>query len=82
MLTATDEDILAAWIDGRTMLVSDSFDEALGDGECVALDRVAPKVCGMLGRYRLTAESFGTYVEDAVPLNDVGRQAPCETPPR
>ena len=82
VLTATDEDILATWIDGKAMLVSASLDEAPGGRDCVALEDVAPKVCGLLGRFRLSAENFRTYIEDAVPLNDVRGQAPCETSPR
>ena len=82
VLTATDEDILATWIDGRAILVAGLLEEALGGRECVALEGVAPKVCGLLGRFRLSAGEFGAYIEDAVPLNDASRQAPCETPPR
>ena len=82
VLTAKDEDILAAWIDGRAILLSGLLDGALSDRECVALAGVAPKVCGVLGAFGFSPESFGDYIRDAVPLNDVSRQAPCETPQR
>ena len=78
VLTATDDDILATWIDGRAILLSEFLDEGLKGGECIKLAGVAPKVCGVLGAFGLTAESFGEHIKDAVPLNDVRRQAPCE----
>ena len=80
VLTATDEDILATWIDGRAFLLSGSLDETLSERECVTLEGVAPKVCGVLGAFDLSVESFGNYIKDAVPVNDASRQAPCETP--
>lgn len=46
LLTATDEDVLTTWIDGRAILLSASLDEALSEAECVTLEGVAPKVCG------------------------------------
>ena len=82
VLTATDEDILATWIDGRAILLSDLLDEALSDRKCVALEGVAPKVCGVLGALGLTPESFGDYVKDAVPVNDASRQARCDASQR
>ena len=82
VLTATDRDILATWIDGRAILLSASLDKALSDQECVALDGVAPRVCGVLNAFGLSAVSFGEYIRDVVPLNDVRRQAPCETAAR
>ena len=82
VLTATDEDILATWIDGRVILLADTLDARLSDRACVALASVAPKVCGVLGPAGLTAEAFADDIKDAVPLNDVGRQAPCGLPSR
>ena len=81
VLTASDEDILATWIDGRALLIADSLVGALDDRQCVELDGVAPKVCGMLDAHRLSAESFRKYIEDTVPMNDTSRQAPCEPSP-
>lgn len=63
-----DEDTLATWIDGRAVLLS----ESLSEQNCVA-----PKVCGVLGAFGFSAASFGAYIEDAVPANDVTRQASC-----
>ena len=79
VLTATDEDILATWIDGRAFLLSGSLDETLSERECVTLEGVAPKVCGVLDAFDLSVESFGSYIKDVVPVNDASRQAPCET---
>ncbi len=78
VLTATDDDILATWIDGGAILLSEVLDDRLSGRSCVTLDGVAPRVCGVLGRFGLSAESFGDYTEDAVPLNDASRQAPCD----
>ena len=79
VLTATDEDTLGVWIDGRAVLLSGLLDEVAFDRECTMLQGVAPKVCGVLGAFGLSAESFGDYVAGTVPLNDTSRQAPCET---
>ena len=80
VLTATDEDILATWIDGRIILLSGLLDETLSDRDCAALEGVAPRVCGVLGPFGLSAERFGDYLEDAVPVNDVSGQASCGLP--
>ncbi|MYF69357.1 MAG: amidohydrolase family protein [Proteobacteria bacterium] len=77
VLTATDEDILATWIDGRAVLLSGFLDESLSGGNCEALDGVAPRVCGVFGVFGLSAERFGDYLEDTVPVNDASGQAAC-----
>ena len=79
VLTATDDDILAAWVDGRPLLASGLPDAALTGRECVALAGVAPKVCGLFGAFGLSVENFGDYTAGTVPLTDTRRQAPCET---
>ncbi len=78
VLTATHEDILAAWIDGRAVLLSELLDESLSDGNCEALDGVAPRVCGVFDPFGLSAERFGDYLDGIVPLNDAAEQAACE----
>ena len=82
VLTATDDDILATWIDGRAVLLAGTLDARLSDQTCVTLAGVAPKVCGVLGPAGLTAERFADDIKDAVPLNDASGQAPCEVPSR
>ena len=84
VLSATHEDVLATWIDGRAILLSASLNEALSESECVTLEGVAPKVCGVLGAFALSPESFDRYIEDVVPVNDVSGQASCgdTVPPR
>ena len=78
VLTATDEDFLATWIDGRAMLLSEWLDESLGEAACVKLEAIAPRICGVLGALGLSAERFRDYIKGTVPLNDSERQAPCE----
>ena len=80
VLAATDEDILATWIDGRAVLLSGLLNESLSDGGCEALDGVAPRVCGVFGAFGLSAERFGDYLGDTVPVNDVSGQAACGPP--
>ena len=58
VLTATDEEVLATWIDGHAVLVSEQLDEALGADDCVALDGTAPRVCGVLGAFGLSVVRF------------------------
>ena len=82
VLTATDEDILATWIQGQVILLSKALSGRLSNRECVSLAGVAPMVCGVLGSAGLSADSFGDAIQDAVPLNDVSRQAPCTVPAR
>ena len=77
VLTATDEDILATWIDGRAVLLTGLLEESLSGGGCEALDGVAPRVCGVFGAFGLSAERFGDYLEDTVPVNDASGQAAC-----
>ena len=81
VLTATDEETLATWIDGRAMLLADSLEEPLSGDKCVRIEGMAPKVCGVLGGLGLSAEEFSVHVVDAVPLNDTSRQAQCELQP-
>ena len=78
VMTATDRDTLATWIDGRTVLVAESLDGPLGDGKCVGIEGMAPRVCGVLGALGLSAEEFGDYVDGAVPVNDTSGQAACD----
>ena len=80
VLTATHEEVLATWIDGRAILVSDPLDVALGTDGCVALDGTAPRVCGVLGEFGLSAARFGEYLENVIPLNDSTGQAACGPP--
>ena len=80
VLTATDEDILATWIDGRAILLSGLLGGASSERDCVALDGVAPRVCGVFGAFGLSAERFGDYLEHAVPVNDASGQAGCGPP--
>ena len=77
VLTATDQEILATWIDGRAVLVSGALGEALGGPDCATLDGVAPRVCGVLDALGLTPEGFQQHIEGVVPVNDVWGQAPC-----
>ena len=80
VLTATDEDVLATWIDGRAILLSEGLDEALSHEECVALEGAAPRVCGVFGAFGMSAARFADHVEGTVPLNDTRRQAACGAP--
>ena len=80
VLTATHREVLAAWIDGRAILLSESLPESLGAEECIALDGMAPRVCGVLSAFGLSPSMFAEHVEGTVPVNDVSRQAPCEAP--
>ena len=77
VLTATDEDVLATWIDGRAILLSAALSETLSASECVRLEGVAPRVCGVLGAFGLSPERFDRSIEDVVPVNDVSGQASC-----
>ena len=78
VLTATDEDILATWINGRTILLSPLLDERLSVRECATLEDVAPRICGVLSAFGLSQKRFGDHIKGAVPVNDVRRQAPCQ----
>ncbi|MDE0002324.1 MAG: amidohydrolase family protein [Rhodospirillaceae bacterium] len=80
VLEATDEDILATWVDGRAVLLSGLLHESLSAGGCEALDGVAPRVCGVFGAFGLSAERFGDYLGDTVPVNDALGQAACGPP--
>ena len=80
VLTATHREVLAAWVDGRAILLSESLPESLGAEECVALDGMAPRVCGVLSAFGLSPSMFAEHVEGPVPIIDVIRQAPCEAP--
>lgn len=78
VLAADDEDILAMWVDGRALLLSPALDARLSERDCVTLPGVAPRVCGVLGDLGLSPGRFADLTRDAVPVNDVRRQAPCE----
>ncbi|MXW51433.1 MAG: amidohydrolase family protein [Gammaproteobacteria bacterium] len=78
VLTATDNELLAAWVDGRAILLSEALPKSLGAGECVALEGMAPRACGVLAMFDLSPAAFAEHVEGAVPINDNSRQAPCE----
>lgn len=78
VLAAEDEDILAMWVDGRALLLSAALDARLSERECVTLPGVAPRVCGVLDDLGLSPARFADLTRDAVPVNDVRRQAPCE----
>ncbi|MDE0692919.1 MAG: amidohydrolase family protein, partial [Gammaproteobacteria bacterium] len=78
VLTATDDELLAAWVDGHAILLSEALPESLGAGECVALEGMAPHACGVLPMFDLSPAAFAEHVEGAVPINDNSRQAPCE----
>ena len=78
VLNATDDELLAAWVDGRAILLSAALPESLGAGECVALEGMAPRACGVLSMFDLSPAAFAEHVEGAVPINDNSRQAPCE----
>ena len=81
VLTATDKDTLATWIGGKVTLLSDLMHAAISTHNCVTLDEVAPRVCGILSNFDLSAQSFSKHIKGTVPLNDVRRQAPCTTQP-
>ena len=80
VLTATHSEVLAAWVDGRAILLSETLPESLGAGKCVTLKGMAPRVCGVLSAFGLSPSMFAEHVEGTVPVNDVSRQAPCEAP--
>ena len=84
VLTATERELLAAWVDGRAILLSKALPESLGAGRCVTLKGMAPRVCGVLSAFGLSPTMFAEHIEGTVPINDARRQAPCEvpTPPR
>ena len=81
VLTATHREVLAAWVGGRALLLSETLPESLGAGRCVALDGMAPRVCGVLSTFGLSPATFAEHVAGTVPVNDTTRQAPCEPPP-
>ena len=78
VLTAGAEDVLAMWVDGWPLLLSAALDARLSERECVTLPGVAPRVCGVLEDLDLSPGRFTDLTRDAVPVNDVRRQAPCE----
>ena len=78
VLTASHREVLAAWVDGRAILLSETLPESLGAGQCVTLTGMAPRVCGALPAFDLSPETFAGHVRGSVPVNDVSRQAPCE----
>ena len=78
VLTATHREVLAAWVGGHAILLSETLPESLGTGQCVALKGMAPRVCGVLPAFGLSPSMFAEHVEGTVPVNDVSRQAPCQ----
>ena len=66
------------WIDGKAILLAESLDRKLLESECVVLAGMAPRVCGVLEAFELSAEDFEHHIEGTVPVNDASRQAPCE----
>ena len=77
VLTASDADILATWVNGRAILLSGRLSEALGDDDCVNIHNVAPKICGVFSTFNLSPARFTDDIEGSVPLIDVDRQASC-----
>ena len=53
VLTATPRGVVAAWVDGRAILLTNALPESLGTGPCVALNGVAPRVCDVLSELGL-----------------------------
>ena len=80
VLTAPDENILATWVKGKAILLSNLLEEALSKG-CVKIPNVKPKICRVFEELRLDPKVFAKYVNDqGVPLiGEHDRQAPCET---
>ena len=63
------------------ILLTQALPSSLAAGPCVALDGMAPLVCGVLAEFGLTPATFAAHAKDAVPANDTSRQAPCEPLP-
>ena len=80
VLTATHREVLAAWVGGRAILLSETLPESLADGQCIALEGVAPRVCGALSAFGLSPTTFAEHIEGTVPITDASQQAPCEAP--
>jgi hypothetical protein len=80
VLEAGGDDILAAWIGGRATLLAPTLDDALSERECVVVDGVAPRVCGVLAAAGLSPAAFPRLIEDTVPLSGTARQARCGRP--
>ena len=80
VLTATHGEVLAAWVDGRAILLSETLPKSLAAGPCVALKGMAPRVCGVLSTFGLSPATFIEHVEGMVPVNEFSRQAPCDAP--
>ena len=78
VLSATHREVLGAWVDGRAILLAEALPESPGAGKCVAIDGMAPRVCGVLSAFGLSPTTFAGHVAGTVPVNDAGRQAPCE----
>ena len=57
VLTASDKNILATWVNGKAVLLSDFLAEKLGK-ECVDVESVAPKICGVFKNFDLEPEEF------------------------
>ena len=80
VLTATHHEVLAAWVDGRALLLSETMPESLSDGQCIALEGIAPRICGVLSAFDLSPTTFAEHIDGTVPIADASRQAPCEAP--
>ena len=80
VLTATQREVLAAWVGGRAILLSETLPESLGAGQCVALQGMAPRVCDVLSAIGLSPSMFAEHIEGTVPIDGASGQAPCEAP--
>ena len=78
VFTASDEDILATWVNGKAILLSSLLDEVLSKDDCEEIQNIAPKICGLFGDFNLGTTRFTKYIEETVPLIGTHRQAPCE----
>lgn len=78
MLTAGDEDTLAAWIDGQIVLRSPMIAAAFPEPNCTSMAGLSLEVCGVLDEFGWSGERFASLAEGTVALTDVRGQAPCQ----
>ena len=86
VLTASHEEILAIWVDGRVVAVSPPLRRDLGGGACKTVRGVVPELCVNLSEAKLRLRSFERYVKartrpgsrSLVGLVGVAGQAPCD----
>ena len=78
ILTATQEDTLATWIDGQIVLLSPTIAAAFPERKCMAMASLSPDVCGVLDQFSWSSERFMSLAEGTVALTDVRGQAPCD----